>query len=132
MPFLTLSKAAKETGKSKSTLLKAIRTGRLSASRDDINNWKIDPAELFRVYEANGKIEHEETTSEPEGNWLELQQILERERLLLLQQIDDLKVDRDYWRNQATMLLEHNPEPAEKTERSSNALFYKIFKKFHK
>ena len=132
MPFLTLSKAAKETGKSKSTLLKAIRTGRLSASRDDINNWQIDPAELFRVYEANGKSERETTSCELEGNGVEIQRILERERLLLIEQIDDLKADRNYWRNQATMLLEHNPEPIEKAQKSNNALFNKIFKKFHK
>jgi hypothetical protein len=129
MPILTLSKAAKETGKSKSTLLKAIRTGRLSANRDDINNWQIDPAELFRVYWANGKSERETTSGELEGNGVEIQRILERERLLLIDQIEDLKADRDYWRNQATMLLEHNPEPVEKAQKNSNKLFNKIFRR---
>lgn len=46
---LSLSKAAKETGKSKPTISKAIKTGRLSAKKVGVG-YEIDPAELFRVY----------------------------------------------------------------------------------
>ena len=48
---LTLGQASKQTGKAKSTILKSIRMGRISAERDAFNNWSIAPAELFRVYE---------------------------------------------------------------------------------
>src|SRR3954453_1958950 len=46
----TLGEAAKACGKSKPTILQAIRNNKLSATRDSFNRWQIDPAELFRVY----------------------------------------------------------------------------------
>ncbi len=50
-PF-TLTQAIKESKKAKTTLIDAIKNGRLSASRDDRGRYLIDPAELFRVYPA--------------------------------------------------------------------------------
>jgi excisionase family DNA binding protein len=47
---LTLREAAETVGTSKSTLFRAIRAGRISATRDDDGQFRIDPAELFRVY----------------------------------------------------------------------------------
>jgi hypothetical protein len=46
----TLGEAAKATGKSKPGIAKAIAQGRISAAKDDSGQWKIDPAELHRVY----------------------------------------------------------------------------------
>jgi hypothetical protein len=47
----TLTAAAKATGKSKSTLLRAIQSSKLSATRDEISgDWRVDPAELHRLY----------------------------------------------------------------------------------
>ena len=51
MPGLSLREAAKEVNVSKSTILRAVRNGRLSAARTDNGGYSIDPAELFRVYE---------------------------------------------------------------------------------
>lgn len=56
----TLSRAAKEAGVSKSTLSKALSTGRLSGDRLGDGSFHIDAAELFRVFpkrtvEANGE-----------------------------------------------------------------------------
>ena len=51
---LTLGQAARQTGKSKSTLTRAIKSGRLSATRSDDGSYLIDPAELFRVWPATG------------------------------------------------------------------------------
>lgn len=48
--ILTLRQAAELTGKSKSTLTRAIKSGRLSASRDGEGMYTIDPAELARAY----------------------------------------------------------------------------------
>ena len=42
--------AARASGKSKPTIAKAIKTGRISASRSDDGTYRIDPAELHRVY----------------------------------------------------------------------------------
>src|SRR4051812_36593434 len=47
----TLAQAAEATGKSRSTILRAIQAGKLSASRDEATQgWLIDPAELHRIY----------------------------------------------------------------------------------
>lgn len=46
----TLGTAAKATGKSKTTIQKALTNGRISAAKNDIGEWQIDPAELHRVY----------------------------------------------------------------------------------
>lgn len=50
MPELTLSQAAKLIGKSKSTLNRAIKSGRLSAIRNDDGTFSINPAELLRAF----------------------------------------------------------------------------------
>jgi hypothetical protein len=48
--MLTLAEAAKETGLTKPAIFKSIQKGRVSATKDDKGQWRIDPAELFRVY----------------------------------------------------------------------------------
>src|SRR3954453_19833010 len=47
---LSLGQAAKETGMNKSTLSRAIKNGKLSATRQENGGYAIDPAELFRVF----------------------------------------------------------------------------------
>jgi hypothetical protein len=47
----TLTQASRACGKSKATLLRAIRSGRLSAARDDVaGSWLIEESELHRVF----------------------------------------------------------------------------------
>lgn len=48
--YLSLNKAAKEAGISKSTLSDALNNGRLTAEKDERGRWKIDPAALFQVF----------------------------------------------------------------------------------
>ena len=47
---LSLGQAAKETGMDKSTISRAIKSGKLSATRKENGGYEIDPAELFRVF----------------------------------------------------------------------------------
>jgi hypothetical protein len=51
MPY-TLATAAKAAGRNKSTILRAIKAGTVSAARDAGGGWAIEPAELHRVYPA--------------------------------------------------------------------------------
>lgn len=46
----SLKQAAGATGKTKTTILRAIQTGKLSATKDAMGAWQLDPAELHRVY----------------------------------------------------------------------------------
>ncbi|HAP40627.1 MAG TPA: recombinase [Nitrospira sp.] len=110
----TLGEAAKATGKSKATISKAIKNGRISARKDETGTFHIDPSELHRVYPPTAISEHKETLENtPEkadfdGTIRELQARLEaaHERLSDKETvIADLKEDRDRWRQQATALL---------------------------
>ena len=105
--MLTLAEAAKETGLTKPAIFKAIKSGKISASKDERGQWMIDPAELFRVYDPASKKE----TVEPQTAHLSLllklqelesklevtdQRLLDKDR-----EIEDLRTQRDHWRTQA-------------------------------
>jgi hypothetical protein len=46
----SLKQAADATGRTKPTLLRAIQAGKISAKKNEMREWEIDPAELHRVY----------------------------------------------------------------------------------
>lgn len=106
MPELSLSQAAKLTGKSKSTINRAIKTGKLSATRHEDGSYSIDPAELSRAFGMEPPDGAKRSDAEPDGTRLlerieALESMLSREREISA----DLKEDRDRWRQQATLLL---------------------------
>ena len=90
--YLSLGQAAKETGKSKSVISKALHSGRLSGKRNDKGEREIDPAELFRVFAKQNDLERKKeqfrTPENPAQNALLEQEIrhlheqLDREREL--------------------------------------------------
>ena|SRR5436190_2406864 len=49
MPY-SLHQAATATGLNKSTVLRAIKAGKIAASRKEHGEWQLEPAELHRVY----------------------------------------------------------------------------------
>ena len=151
---LSLNQAAKACHKSKSAVLEAIKSGQLSAIKNDRNQWCIDPSELFRVYPQNqsgtgNENRHQPGSAEPEENRptteilvqilkkeqeerLRERTQLERERHFLESQLEDLKSDRDHWRQQACNLLTHQPEPAQEQElepvqKTESKLWRKLF-----
>lgn len=48
--IFSVNRAAKETGKSASTISRAIKSGKLTAIKNEDGSYSIDAAELFRVY----------------------------------------------------------------------------------
>ena len=54
MAGLSLSQAAKITGRSKSTIGRALKAGRLSGLQNEDGTFSIDPAELFRAFPLGG------------------------------------------------------------------------------
>ena len=54
--MFSLQQAATATGKSKPTIARAIKAGRLSAARSDDGSYAIDPSELARVFPLTGDI----------------------------------------------------------------------------
>jgi hypothetical protein len=61
--YLSLGKAAKEAGVAKSTISKALSSGKLSYCEKNSDGYKIDPAELFRVYPKSTKTDADEPAS---------------------------------------------------------------------
>ena len=116
--YLSLGQSAKETGKSKSVISNALRSGRLSGRRNDKGEWEIDPAELFRVFpKQNGaerQKERNRTLENPEQNPLLEQEIqhlreqLNRERELnrdLSRRLDEEREERRMTQAKLTALL---------------------------
>lgn len=113
----TLGDAAKATGKSKTTLHRAIKSGRISALKTENGSYSIEPAELHRVFPSvtagtppnllpKDDEERLSNTLAALRIQLEMQEKeRERERTLLQETIADLREDRDKWRQQATSLL---------------------------
>ena len=106
----TAGTAAKAVGKTKSTITKAIASGKLSAIKNSSGAWEIDASELFRVYTPIAletvEIERMETPKETPIN----NSGLEREVELLREMLDETKADRDSWKSQTqkvTALIEN-------------------------
>lgn len=114
----TLRTAAQHTGTSKSTILRAIKSGRLSANRLEDGSYEIDPAELERVYpaqrmkqRATDAVEHhapaasgERNTAAPDATTAALTAQIEGLREILKRAdatADELREDRDRWRTMA-------------------------------
>lgn len=123
----TLGEAAKATGKSKPTIQRAIKSGKISAIKLDNGSYQIEPSELHRVYpmkqrNSNNDGDMKQYVTHKNSNILQAEvdalskEILrikeerERERDLLNQQIDIYKdrlerADKD--KDQLTVLLEN-------------------------
>lgn len=116
----TLGEAARATGKSKATISKAIKSGRISASKDESGVYRIDPSELHRVYPPKSQEAPSTSTGLPPITSLPVNGGNEESRETLkarLEEIEkrlaekdevlaDLRDERDKWRQQATALLE--------------------------
>lgn len=116
--MLSLTKAAEEVGISRSALFKAIKNGRVSATKNGKGEFIIDPAELFRAYQPVNKVNvnlHQpsqqqdiakETAETVEITMLkQLLKQVESERDDLRRRLDDEAQER----RKLTMLLTHQP-----------------------
>ncbi len=131
----TLGEAAKATGKSKPTIQEQIKKGRISAVKDDLGRYQIDPAELHRIYPPVQKEEPETEQSltgrlaEKEAEIKALQTRLEAISELkgrIENECEDLREDRNFWRLQARAL----PAPeasAQKPTSSKKGFLRRLF-----
>jgi hypothetical protein len=98
----SLKQAADAVGRGKPAILKAIKSGRISAKKDDNGQWQIDPAELHRVYPARTVGNSSDTTTgerqetSKETSYLHREASVLRERLAEKDVlIADLRAERD-------------------------------------
>jgi hypothetical protein len=111
----SLSQAATAIGMYRSTVLRAIKAGKISATKDVHGQWCIEPAELHRVYppvaDTAGDTSAARQHASPETT-LALRAELAEQRLADLKaaledmkaQRDDMRVERDKWQQQAERL----------------------------
>jgi len=124
----TLGQAARAVGMSKTSILRSIKAGRISGTKDEFGQWCIEPCELHRIYPAltdvtdgTGAEERAVTGGDigvlaeatvraalAEARLSDLKAMLEEMR----GGVEDLKRDRDEWRTQAMRLALPRPEPA--------------------
>ena len=101
----TLNEAAKETGRSKGTISKALNNGKLSYISKTKSGYQIEPAELFRVFpikqDKSRNQVHLETQKETTKN-IELEhqiELLKKDLKHIKEKADSLaEDDRNHWR----------------------------------
>ena len=126
----TLSQAAEATGKNKATIQRAIKSGKISAPKNSSGAYEIDPAELYRVFDAttqrvaqhpNATIRNTSAVGENLADNNALQRIAELEKELavaeerknglegqlhhLSETVDDLRKRLDQSEGRVTALL---------------------------
>jgi len=112
---LSPAEAAKHVGLTKQSVIKAIRAGRLSAVKEANGGWSIEPVELFRVWppvnQDRGRVTPQvDAGLPPENN--EVVAALKGQIELLRSQLDDVRVDRNHWRQIAERSLLTDQRPA--------------------
>ena len=109
----TLGQAAKAVGMSKTSILRSIKAGRISAGRDEFGQWAIEPCELHRVYPAlsdetgsgNGTVERAVTGGETVLAEANARAFLAEARVSdFKSMLDDVREQRDRWQQQAGRL----------------------------
>ena len=133
MTYFSVNQAAKETGKSPSTISRAIKSGKMTASeKSEDGSYKIEASELFRVfpqYTAPLTMTHHAPPNDEGRNSREIE-LLERlanqrEETIKIQNetIEDLRRRLDETQSEArqanerfSLWLEHKPTETEEPE----------------
>lgn len=108
----TLGQAARLAGVGKTTIARAIKGGRLSATRRDDGSYAIDGAELARAYDVRPEtpetvtttrpVERDATPRETPGETPAVRlAVLEADVKALREMVDELRQARDDWKAQA-------------------------------
>jgi excisionase family DNA binding protein len=127
MAPVTLGQAARLTGLGKTTITRAIKAGKLSATRRGDGSYEIDPSELSRVYSVrpepadtvtqSGHVAHQATPAATPRETPETPDVtarvasLEAEVRGLKDLLAEVRQSRDEWKDQASRLVLALPPP---------------------
>jgi excisionase family DNA binding protein len=128
MAPLSLREAAQQARTSKSTVLRAIQSGRLSAARTEAGGYAIDPAELFRVYPPKGGTDAPHQSAQRGAGQdapaiapaavanepAQREALLAAELRALRELLAEVRQSRDDWRAQAERLALAGPAASER------------------
>jgi excisionase family DNA binding protein len=109
---LSLAEAAQATGLNRSTILRAIKSGKISGARDETGTWSVEPVELHRMFPA--------ATAPPKAT----PQDAQTDALVaeLRAQLADMRSQRDAWQGIAERLALSAPRPPEPEPKPAEAL----------
>ena len=123
--------AAAAAGVNRSTVLRAVKAGRISAQRDSNNNWEIDPAEFHRVFPplpSPATASPQQDRQQTDGQVALLRNLVEQLRNDMVtrdedhrKREEDLRQDRDHWREAFQAAQRQLPAPAQPDARVGNA-----------
>lgn len=101
-----MGEAARRVGRSKGTLSKAIAAGRLRYAEKTKSGYLIALDELERVFPPRDRSPSTRSSSPESGTerGADDARLLRMELDLVRQQLDDVRADRDAWRDQARRL----------------------------
>jgi hypothetical protein len=97
----TLAAAATATGLSKTTILKAIKDGRIVGTKDELGEWHVEPAELSLLdssiaeRNAGGDAAGRSAGFDVEALGAQIEALLRQAGDRLRRQIDEVRRDRD-------------------------------------
>jgi hypothetical protein len=97
---ISLKEASERVGVTRQTLMKAIKTGRISAEKANDGGWRVEPVELFRVWPPVKEVQqpiHADLTGSDTNP-------LQDENRRLQAQVEELREERNAWRDQAQRL----------------------------
>ena len=141
--LFSLGAAAKEVGKSKTTISRAIKSGKISADGNSESGYQIQACELFRVFKrvtptqplhsaevdvalphvSRGETLMLQAQLEAKARECEvLEEHFDETRRLLEGQLEDTRNERDKWQQQARstqLLLEHESAVDKRPKRSA-------------
>lgn len=104
----TLAEAAAACGVNKSTVLRAVKSGRISGTKDELGVWHVEAVELHRVFPAASAA----ADPEPMPRHAPPDPATDALVAELRTVIADLRQDRDQWREQAQRLALPAPRGA--------------------
>jgi hypothetical protein len=99
--MMTLAMAADAAGVAKTTVWRAIKSGRITATKDADGTWHVDPAEINRAFPPTPPQQHSNGTLQQDS--------LEREIALLREMYEEMKQQRDHWHETAQQALRALP-----------------------
>src|SRR5262249_33422229 len=97
----TLATAAKATGLNRSTILRAIKSGQVTGTKDQCGEWRLEPVELHRVYPAIAELSagsdvlRQHPARDAAALEAEIEALLSRAGNLLRQQLSEVRLGRD-------------------------------------
>jgi hypothetical protein len=102
---MTLAEAASACGVNRSTILRAIKSGRISGQRDE-SGWSVEPVELHRVFPpAPAEAAPKAVPQDAQTDALVV---------MLREQLAEMRAQRDAWQGVAERLTSALPKPAPK------------------